>query len=68
MEYSLGMFYTQLKVILGTDSNKKAGSKQPKKNSIKDNENFRELVQNTEELIARSAVHPKFERVAELVS
>jgi hypothetical protein len=64
MEYSLGMFYTILKDIMG---NTKAKGK-PGKNSLKENKIFKELVYHTEQMLNRGAVHPKFDKVLELVS
>lgn len=64
MEYSLGMFYTILKDIMG---NTKAKGK-PGKNSLKENKIFKELVYHTEQMLDRGAVHPKFDKVLELVS
>ena len=69
MEYSLGMFYTVLKDINGSESG--AGKNKTNKKtsrSIKDNKVWKEMYQNTQDMISNGEAHPKFAKVLELVS
>lgn len=69
MEYSLGMFFTVLKDINGSES--AAGKNKTNKKtsrSIKDNKVWKEMYQNTQDMISNGEAHPKFAKVLELVS
>ena len=69
MEYSLGMFFTVLKDINGSESaagKNKANKKTSR--SLKDSKVWKEMYQNTQAMISNGEAHPKFAKVAELVS
>jgi hypothetical protein len=69
MEYSLGMFFTVLRDINGSES--AAGKNKTNKKtsrSIKDNKVWKEMYQNTQAMISNGEAHPKFAKVLELVS
>jgi ERCC4-related helicase len=69
MEYSLGMFFTVLKDINGSET--AAGKNKTNKKtsrSIKENRVWKEMYQNTQAMINNGEAHPKFAMVSELVS
>lgn len=68
-EYSLGMFFTALKAINGSEQSASKGKTAKKPgNRIQNNKVFREMYQNTQDLIESGGEHPKFAKVIQLVS
>jgi len=67
MEYSLGMFFTVLKDINGSEQSGGKGKTSKKPNRLQSSKVWRELYQNTQDLIDSGEMHPKFARVSDLV-